>query len=113
MTLAEKFAAEHADEFEQFKTAQEEIQAREAAKREAELKAEATRVRHEFGQRLKAARQAVKLKQLDVARRLHIPPSTFASYEQGRNDPSLPKLMQLCKVLNVSPNELLGWKSCT
>lgn len=113
MTLAEKFAAEHADEFEQFKTAQEEIQAREAAKREAELKAEATRVRHEFGQRLKAARKAAGMTQQEIARQLGLTQKTISGYENGRLDPSLQKLMQLCKVLNVSPNELLGWKSCT
>lgn len=113
MTLAEKFAAEHADEFEQFKTAQEEIQAREVAKREAELKAEATRVRHEFGQRLKAARQAIGMTQQEIAQRLGLTRNGYQFYELGKRDPSLPKLMQLCKVLNVSPNELLGWKSCT
>lgn len=113
MTLAEKFAAEHADEFEQFKTAQEEIQAREAAKREAELKAEATRVRHEFGQRLKAVRQVKGFSQAGTARMLGLAKSTYIKYEHGERDMSLPKLMQLCKVLNVSPNELLGWKSCT
>lgn len=67
-----------------------------------------TLCRSEFGQRIKAARKAVKLKQVDVARRLHIPPSTFASYEQGRNDPPLPVLRRIARILSLDMNQVFG-----
>ena len=113
MTLEKKFAAKHADEFERFKTEQEEIQAREDAKLKAELKATAIRVRKEFSSRLKAARLAAGMTQTEVARKSRVNQVTVSAYESGRIDPSLSVLVSLCEILKVSPNELLGWEPCT
>ena len=63
--------------------------------------------RNEFGRQLKLARVAKGLRQQDVANKLRIPTSTFASYEQGRNDPSLPTLIRISKLLDLNLNKLL------
>lgn len=58
--------------------------------------------RKEFGARLKAARQAKGLTQKDVARLIHVTPSTLSQYESGLIEPTLKNLIRLSALLKSS-----------
>ena len=64
--------------------------------------------RKEFGAGLKAARQAKGLTQTDVARLIHVTPSTLSQYESGLIEPTIRTLKRLADTLNVSADYLLG-----
>lgn len=61
-----------------------------------------------FNERLKAIRKECGLTQKEVYERLNISPNGYASYEQGRTEPSVETLVQLCKIFDVSADYLLG-----
>ena len=67
-------------------------------------------IRREFAERLRAARKAAGLRRLDVAASLGSSQNAYANYEQNIAAPTLPTLIRLCELLNVTPNELLGFK---
>lgn len=61
-----------------------------------------------FGDKLKAVRKANSMTQADFARELKVSSSVIAAYEQGKNFPSVSVLIEICKVLGVSSDYLLG-----
>lgn len=61
-----------------------------------------------FCERLKAIRKESGLRQRDVYEALDISPNGYASYEQGRTEPSIETLIKLCKIFDVSADYLLG-----
>lgn len=61
-----------------------------------------------FGDKLKAIRKAKKMTQADFARELKVSSSVIAAYEQGKNFPSVSVLIEICKILGVSSDYLLG-----
>ena len=63
-----------------------------------------------FGTRLKKARKSRKMTQDDVSAKLGICTCTLRAWENGRNLPNVIYLKDLCLVLNVSANYLLGLK---
>lgn len=68
------------------------------------------RYRQEFATRLQRARKAAGLTQKQLAEMIQISTTGFASYEQAKNDPSIPTLIRIAKVLKLSENQLLGLK---
>ena len=46
--------------------------------------------------------------QKDVYEKLNISPNGYASYEQGRTEPNINTIKQLCKIFGVSADVLLG-----
>lgn len=46
--------------------------------------------------------------QKDFAIALNVPPTTVNSWIKGRNNPTLKQFVQICYVLRVSADELLG-----
>lgn len=64
--------------------------------------------RWEFTRRLKSAREAAGLSQLDLALKLNVSATGYASWEQNRTEPSVPMLIKICKELEISSPELLG-----
>lgn len=65
-----------------------------------------------FQERLKSARKAKKISKVDVAEAIGIGYTTYRRYE---NDPEnvpmqVRELYKLCKLYNVSADELLGLK---
>jgi len=66
------------------------------------------RYRRDFAARLKKARTAAGLTQRQLADKVNISPTGFASYEQAKSDPSIPTLIRLAKILKLSENQLLG-----
>lgn len=59
--------------------------------------------------RLKEVRKAShNMTQSDVAKKLGVAKTTYASYEQGRRDPDLATLRKIASLFNVSVDYLLG-----
>ena len=61
-----------------------------------------------FSERLKGIRKESGMTQKDVYERLGISPNGYASYEQGRTEPNVETIVQLCKIFEVSADYLLG-----
>jgi len=59
------------------------------------------------GHRIRARRLELKLSQLDVAQALGVAPQQVQKYERGANRVSASRLVDLCQVLDLTPNELL------
>lgn len=62
----------------------------------------------EFGQRVRAQREKVGLKQNDLAGALQVSPQAVSKWERGENAPDVGTLVPLCRVLGVSVEWLLG-----
>jgi len=61
-----------------------------------------------FINNLKVARLASGLTQKQVAEKLSVVESCYANWEQGRAEPSVSAIQNLCVVLDITANELLG-----
>lgn len=64
-----------------------------------------------LAENLKRIRQERGMTQAQVAKRIPVDRTTYTKYENGIAEPHLGNLVKLCDVLQVSPNELLGWES--
>lgn len=64
--------------------------------------------RYSIAARLKEARDAAGLNQLDLAARLGIPQSRVSEYERGIREPGSITLWRLAQALGVSTDSLLG-----
>lgn len=62
-----------------------------------------------FGRRLRAISRRRGLTDTELASRLGISATRYGHYTRGRNEPSLAMLQAICTVLDLSPNELLGY----
>ena len=61
----------------------------------------------EFGRGLASIRQNSKLSQSQIAQKLNIAQSTYAGYEKGVRKIPLEIIVQLSKILNISPTVLI------
>ena len=61
-----------------------------------------------FAERLKTVRKDCNMSQRDVYMQLNMSPNGYASYEQGRTEPNIATLKQLCAIFGVSADYLLG-----
>lgn len=66
-----------------------------------------------FSQRLRECREEKGLKQKELAELINMPANTFNGYETGKRSPSIDLVQDLSRVLNVSPNYLLGYSNDT
>ena len=64
--------------------------------------------RKEFGQRLKAARQAKGFSQSEMAKKIGTAKSTYINYEHGNREPGILLLSKIARILNNSTDKLLG-----
>lgn len=62
----------------------------------------------EFGRRLAFIRQNSKLSQSQIAQKLNIAQSTYAGYEKGVRKIPLEIIVQIAKILNISPTILIS-----
>lgn len=53
-------------------------------------------------------REKAHLSQKELAQLLHTTPSRISNWEQGANCPSIDILFEVCKILNVSINDIYG-----
>jgi transcriptional regulator with XRE-family HTH domain len=61
-----------------------------------------------FGQRLKDLRRVHGFRQRGAAQELRVGIYTLQSYEQGRTEPDLELLADMCRLYRVSADYLLG-----
>ena len=59
---------------------------------------------------LKEARKAKKMTQTELAQKLNLTKSAISKYENGQLDPSLKTLIEICKILDKTSDELLDIK---
>lgn len=64
----------------------------------------------DFGYRLKNRREALGMKREFVASKMDVSTSTITKWESGERNVPMNRLVELCNILEVSPNELLGWE---
>lgn len=60
-----------------------------------------------MGNRIKTRRKELRIKQAEFAEMLNISNNHMSSIENGRQKPSLDILIQICNLLNVTPDYLL------
>jgi len=60
------------------------------------------------GTQIKEYRQKKGIKQKDIAKRLNIPVSTYANYENNHREPTSDVIEQIAEVLGTTPYDLLG-----
>jgi len=60
-----------------------------------------------FGARLRAAREAEKLSQLEVAAELGVTKGALSAWENDKNYPALDKFAQLCTLYRTTADRLL------
>ncbi len=65
---------------------------------------------YEIGSRIRNFREAKKLSQKDFAKQIGVSNSRVSNWEQGVNRPDVDLLVDICRVLNVSPSELLDFR---
>ena len=70
------------------------------------VKAEA-KVGKSFPYNLRRVRQMRGMTQEALGRALHVQRAAISKYERGRTKPNIKQLTTLCKVLEVSPQELI------
>ena len=62
----------------------------------------------EFGERVRTVRTQRKLRQVDVADALEMPPPTYSAYERGIREPPLYVVHRLTKILQISADYLFN-----
>lgn len=60
---------------------------------------------------IKDFREDNDLSQMEVARYLNVPRSTYGHYETGNSKIPLETIIQLSKLYKITPNDLLGFSS--
>jgi transcriptional regulator with XRE-family HTH domain len=68
-----------------------------------------TNIESDIGNRIRAYRLDRKLSQGELGDQLGISFQQIQKYEKGTNRISAGRLMEICKVLQITPNDLLGW----
>lgn len=60
--------------------------------------------------RLKRARQKKKLRQTDVSTALGFSHATYGLYETRKNKMDVETFSEICRLLDVTPNQMLGFE---
>jgi DNA-binding helix-turn-helix protein len=64
----------------------------------------------DFGNKIKIRREYLGIKREYVASKMNVSTSTITKWESGERNVPMNRLVELCNILEVSPNELLGWE---
>lgn len=62
----------------------------------------------EVGSRLRVRARVLGLSDAEVARRLGLGATRYANYVNGTREPDFATFLRICKVLETTPNDLLG-----
>ncbi|MBQ8658279.1 MAG: helix-turn-helix transcriptional regulator [Clostridia bacterium] len=63
----------------------------------------------QVGENLKTARKAKGLTQAELAKAIHKYQSDYSEYETGKIQLDYEKIVLLCRILEITPNELFGF----
>ena len=61
-----------------------------------------------IGQKIRDAREDMDLKQIDVAKMIHMNQSNYSKIERGIQEPNIEQLTQICRILKLDPRYLLN-----
>jgi transcriptional regulator with XRE-family HTH domain len=64
-----------------------------------------------IGENIKNFRIFRNIKQQELADSLGKSKSVISNWERGENAPDVESCQKLCKIFNVTPNQLFGWES--
>lgn len=64
-----------------------------------------------MGARMKARARELGLSDTKVAERAGLSQTRYATYTLDKFEPDLATLLRICRVLQVTPNSLLGWNN--
>lgn len=64
-----------------------------------------------IGDRLRARARQLDLNDSQVARRAGLDERRYHHYVKDRNEPDLATILRLCAILEITPNQLLGWEA--
>jgi transcriptional regulator with XRE-family HTH domain len=64
-----------------------------------------------FGGRLRARGRQLKMSETQIAKHLGLNRACYTNYVNGQGERDFALLLRLCRVLRISPNELLGYDS--
>lgn len=67
------------------------------------------RIETKFPENLKKFRIKAGLTQEELAKKLGKTKNVISNWERGENRPDAETIAKICAILNVTPNELLGW----
>jgi len=62
-----------------------------------------------LGEQLRQRAQELDLSDAEVARRASLAPRRYGHYVTGNREPDLQTLVRICRVLNTTPDQLLGF----
>ena len=74
------------------------------------LKIDVADFKEDFGYRLKNRRETLGMKREFVASKMDVSTSIVTKWETGERNVPINRLVELCSILKISPNELLGWE---
>lgn len=57
-------------------------------------------------------RKMNNLTQQDIAKRLGKSVNAISNWELGNTSPPVDNLVDLCKIFDVTPNQIMGWDEC-
>jgi len=63
----------------------------------------------QIGNKIKKARLKAGIPQKEMAEKLHISVSTYSNYENEYREPPYETINQICGILKISIDDLLGW----
>ena len=63
-----------------------------------------------IGENIKYAMKAKNLTQTMLADKIGVKQNTISQWINGVNEPNCEMILTLCKILDTTPNELLGWE---
>ena len=63
-------------------------------------------IKKQFAENLKAYRNAIGITQKEMAERMNMVREQYAKYERGIIELDYEKIVKVCKILGITPNEL-------
>lgn len=65
-----------------------------------------------IGENIKNYRTFRKMTQVELGAAVGRSKNVVSNWERGDNTPDLDTLEKICRVLNVTPNQIFGWEPC-
>lgn len=65
-----------------------------------------------LNENIRKFRELRKLTQKQFAERLNKSRNVISNWERGENSPDPDTVEQICKILEVTPNQIFGWEPC-
>lgn len=61
-----------------------------------------------INEKIKEYRRRCGISQTELAQRLHVKQNTISGWETGRTEPNMGAVIELCKIFDCMPSDLIG-----